>query len=47
MRREQLDHVHVHFATPAATVAMIASRMPSVTFSLTVHGPDEFYNVDS
>ena len=47
MRREQLDHVHVHFATPAATVAMIAARMGTVSFSLTVHGPDEFYNVDA
>jgi colanic acid/amylovoran biosynthesis glycosyltransferase len=47
MRRKRLHHVHVHFATPAATVAMIAGRMGTVSFSLTVHGPDEFYNVDS
>jgi len=45
MRRRQLSHVHVHFATPAATVALIASRL-GVEFSMTVHGPDEFDNVD-
>lgn len=44
MRRRELDHVHVHFATPASTVAMIASRVRPITFSITVHGPDEFYD---
>lgn len=45
MRRQQLKHVHVHFATPAATVAMIATRSFDIEFSMTVHGPDEFYEV--
>jgi glycosyltransferase involved in cell wall biosynthesis len=46
MRRNQLNHVHVHFATPAATVAMIAGQVCGVEFSMTVHGPDEFYEVN-
>ena len=46
MRREQLEHVHVHFATPAATVAMIARQCFAIEFSMTVHGPDEFYEVE-
>jgi hypothetical protein len=39
-----ISHLHVHFATPAATVALIASRIFPITFSRTVHGPDEFYD---
>jgi len=45
MRKMGLRHLHVHFATPAATVALILARMAPVGFSLTVHGPDEFYDV--
>lgn len=46
-RREGLSHVHVHFANPAATVAMIATKFGGLEFSLSLHGPDEFYHVDS
>ena len=45
MRSRALTHLHVHFATPAATVALLLHRLAPVTFSLTVHGPDEFYDV--
>ena len=45
MAMRKLRHVHVHFATPAATVALILSRVTDVSFSLTVHGPDEFYDI--
>jgi glycosyltransferase involved in cell wall biosynthesis len=41
----QVRHIHVHFANPAATVALIAARLGGLTFSLSVHGPDEFYDV--
>jgi colanic acid/amylovoran biosynthesis glycosyltransferase len=40
-----LAHLHVHFATPASTVALITSRIFPITFSVTVHGPDEFYDI--
>ena len=45
MRDRSLNHLHVHFATPAATVALILTHIAPVTFSMTVHGPDEFYDV--
>jgi colanic acid/amylovoran biosynthesis glycosyltransferase len=45
MRSRAITHLHVHFATPAATVALLLHRLAPVTFSLTVHGPDEFYDV--
>jgi len=49
LRAKRLAHVHVHFATPAASVAAIATKIATstapVTMSMTVHGPDEFYDV--
>jgi glycosyltransferase involved in cell wall biosynthesis len=44
MAPQGLTHLHVHFATPAATVGLIASRVFPIGFSMTVHGPDEFYD---
>jgi len=44
MRREGLAHLHVHFATPAATVGLLAKTIFSIGYSFTVHGPDEFYD---
>lgn len=40
--RENIRHVHVHFGTNAATVARLTYRLGGPTYSLTVHGPDEF-----
>ncbi|MBI3802128.1 MAG: glycosyltransferase family 4 protein [Deltaproteobacteria bacterium] len=45
MQEKELSHLHVHFATPASTVGLIGSKIFPFTFSLTVHGPDEFYEV--
>ena len=47
MHERSVTHLHVHFATPAATVAMILTQIAPVTLSITVHGPDEFYDVSS
>ncbi len=47
MHHHQMTHVHVHFANPAATVAMIAATYGTLSYSLSVHGPDVFYNVDT
>lgn len=44
MRSKGLDHLHIHFATPASTVGLIATRVFPITISITVHGPDEFYD---
>lgn len=35
-------HVHAHFGTNSATVAMLAHALGGPRFSLTVHGPEEF-----
>ncbi len=45
MQRRQLNHLHIHFATPAATVGLLVRTVFGYPFSLTVHGPDEFYSV--
>jgi glycosyltransferase involved in cell wall biosynthesis len=44
LRARAITHLHVHFATPAATVALILHRIAPVSFSITVHGPDEFFD---
>ena len=45
MQRHQLAHLHVHFATPASTVGTIVSKLIGTSLSITVHVPDEFYDV--
>jgi len=46
MRTQGRRHVHIHFCGPVATVGMLASIAWRFPFSLTVHGPDEFYDVE-
>ena len=41
-RREKIDHLHVHFGTNPATVAVLAHEIGGIRFSFTVHGPEEF-----
>jgi glycosyltransferase involved in cell wall biosynthesis len=45
--RHGITHIHEHFGNPTALVAMLMKRYGSVTFSISVHGPDIFYTVDS
>lgn len=45
MRDRGLSHLHAHFGLAVSTVAMIAARTFPVTMSMTIHGPDEFYDV--
>jgi glycosyltransferase involved in cell wall biosynthesis len=45
IQQRSCSHLHVHFATEAATVGMILTRIVPVSMSMTVHGPDEFYDV--
>ena len=42
LERRQVSHVHVHFGTNPVTVARLACRMAAISYSFTVHGPDEF-----
>jgi glycosyltransferase involved in cell wall biosynthesis len=40
--RERVGHVHAHFGTNSATVAMLCHELGGPTYSFTVHGPEEF-----
>jgi len=42
MQRLGAKHVHAHFGTNSAEVAMLASLLGDLTWSFTVHGPEEF-----
>lgn len=44
MRRNALDHLHVHFANASATVALMVRKIYGIPYSITVHGSDEFYD---
>jgi glycosyltransferase involved in cell wall biosynthesis len=44
LRSQGIKHLHVHFATPAASVGMLVKTVFGTGFSFTVHGPDEFYD---
>jgi colanic acid/amylovoran biosynthesis glycosyltransferase len=46
MRSRGRHHLHIHFCGPVATVGILASIAWRFPFSLTVHGPDEFYDVE-
>jgi glycosyltransferase involved in cell wall biosynthesis len=45
MTERNLDHLHIHFAGSVATVGMLTAEAWNFTYSLTVHGPEEFYDV--
>lgn len=40
-----ITHLHVHFATPAASVGLLVKVVFGHGFSFTLHGPDELYDV--
>lgn len=44
IRTRNLHHLHIHFGGPVATVGRIAARAARVPYSLTLHGPDEFFH---
>ncbi len=41
-RRDAIDHLHAHFGTNAAAIAMLAWCLSGIRYSFTAHGPDEF-----
>ena len=43
VRRRGIEHLHAHFATSAATVARLASRMAGVPFTFTAHAKDIYH----
>ena len=42
LARTQVSHLHAHFGTNAAAVAMLVHSLGGPRFSFTVHGPEEF-----
>jgi glycosyltransferase involved in cell wall biosynthesis len=44
-RRDEVQHVHAHFGTNSALIAMLASRLSGIKYSFTAHGPEEFFNL--
>lgn len=46
MVRRGVTHLHVHFSTAVATVGMLTSVAWKLPYSLSVHGPDEFHNIE-
>ena len=47
LREREVHHVHNHFGNAAGTVAAVAAASHLLQFSLSIHGPDIFYNVES
>jgi glycosyltransferase involved in cell wall biosynthesis len=46
VERSGCDHVHAHFGTNSATVAMLCHELGGPPFSFTAHGPEEFDKPD-
>ena len=42
LQERQVQHLHAHFGTNPAEVAMLVHALCGVPYSFTVHGPDEF-----
>ncbi|WP_218932825.1 glycosyltransferase family 4 protein [Roseimaritima multifibrata] len=43
LQSKGITHIHNHIAENSATVAMLACEIGGLTYSMTVHGPHEFY----
>ena len=42
LTREGIAHLHVHFGTNPADVAMLVNALANISYSVTIHGPEEF-----
>lgn len=47
MLRRSLTHLHVHFGGPVASVGMLTAKAWRLPWSLTLHGPDEFFDQEA
>src|ERR1700688_1831942 len=41
-KRDSAQHVHAHFGTNSAAIALLASRLSGLPYSFTAHGSEEF-----
>ncbi|HEX6242276.1 MAG TPA: glycosyltransferase, partial [Polyangiales bacterium] len=46
LQQRGVEHVHAHFGTNSAEVAMLAHELGGPSYSFTVHGPEEFDKPD-
>jgi colanic acid/amylovoran biosynthesis glycosyltransferase len=46
MKRQGLRHLHVHLGSQAASVGLFVRTVFGLGYSLTVHGPDEFFDAE-
>ena len=42
LQKSDIEHLHAHFGTNSATVAMLCNALGGPPYSFTVHGPEEF-----
>jgi len=42
LQKHDIQHVHAHFGTNSATIVMLAKLLSDISYSFTVHGPEEF-----
>ncbi len=47
LKKNHITHIHEHFGNPTAFVAMLCKTFGSISYSLSIHGPDIFSRVDS
>jgi colanic acid/amylovoran biosynthesis glycosyltransferase len=47
LRRNGVEHLHAHFGTNSATVALLTRTLGGPPYSFTVHGPEEFDRPDA
>lgn len=47
IKKEQINHIHSHWATMPTTAAMILSKLTGISFSFTAHAWDIFVNCGS
>jgi colanic acid/amylovoran biosynthesis glycosyltransferase len=41
-KRDRVEHLHAHFGTNSAAIAMLASQLSGISYSFTAHGSEEF-----
>lgn len=47
LEQQNISHIHAHFGTNSTTVALLTHILGDVTYSFTVHGPEEFDKVQA
>ncbi|PSF36227.1 colanic acid biosynthesis glycosyltransferase WcaL [Aphanothece hegewaldii CCALA 016] len=47
LQEKNISHVHAHFGTNSATVALLTHILGDFSYSFTVHGPEEFDKVQA